>query len=89
MDFSKKIKLELIDKMKLLIEQCFEIMERDIDPDLSDDKLHNVLKAKRIATDDTKYYTSQIEVLEHEINGTVPDDREVNPTDLLKKFSKK
>ena len=36
---------------------------------LSDDKLHNVLKAKRMAGEDAKYYSEQIDILENELKG--------------------
>lgn len=59
----------LIEKYKSAIEQCLDVIDKAIDEDLSDDKLHNVLKAKRIAGDDVKYYAKEIESMENEMNG--------------------
>ena len=82
------IKSDLIDRYKILVEQCFDIMEKDIDDKITDDKLHNVLKAKRMASEDAKFYAKEIESLENESNGidAVDPDKPVNP---LKKFTKK
>ena len=41
----------------------------EIDTELSDDKLHNVLKAKKMAGEDAKYYSQEIDILENELKG--------------------
>ena len=60
---------ELINKLKTAITQCMDIISREINDDLTDDKLHNVLKAKRMATEDVKYYVKEVEDLEKIIKG--------------------
>tara|TARA_R110002049_G_scaffold108120_1_gene256144 strand:+ start:5309 stop:5575 length:267 start_codon:yes stop_codon:yes gene_type:complete len=60
---------KLIGKYKIAIDQCLEIIGMQIDTELSDDKLHNVLKAKRMAGEDAKYYSEQIDILENELKG--------------------
>lgn len=60
---------KLIKKYKEAIEQCLNIVGMEIDTEISDDKLHNVLKAKRMAGEDAKYYAQEIDILENEIKG--------------------
>ncbi len=60
---------ELIKQYKLAHKQCLDIVGQDIDDELSDDKLHNVLKAKRMAGEDARYYAMEIDNLENEMNG--------------------
>jgi hypothetical protein len=59
----------LIKKYKDAINQCLEIVGMPIDAELSDDKLHNVLRAKRMAGEDAKYYSQEIDILENELKG--------------------
>lgn len=59
----------LIAKYKEAIKQCLNIVGMAIDTELSDDKLHNVLKAKRMAGEDAKNYAQEIDILENELNG--------------------
>jgi len=88
--YYKEILPVLIDKYKVVINQCLDIIEQKIDSSISDDKLHNVLKSKRMASEDVKYYAQQIDVLENEINGvsdlSLQKTEEVSP---LKRFTKK
>ena len=60
---------KLIDKYKTVVEQCLVIISQPIDEDIADDKLYNVLKSKRMASEDVKYYAKEIDTLENEING--------------------
>ena len=84
-----EVKEQLVSKYKILVEQCFEIMEKEIDPSLADDKLHNVLKAKRMASEDAKFYAKEIEALENEANGIEVEKVSETPPNALKKFTKK
>ncbi len=59
---------KLIDNMKTAIDQCLDIVSMNIDSELSDDKLHAVLKAKRMAAEDSEYYAKRIDSLEKELN---------------------
>lgn len=81
---------ELVEKYKIAIDQCLEIIGNSIDDDLADDKLHNVLKAKRMAGEDVKFYAKEVENLENEINGVVAEnEEETTPKSVLKKYTKK
>lgn len=87
--YYEDIKTELISKYKTLVDQCFEIMEKDIDEKISDDKLYNVLKAKRTASEDAKFYAKEIEALENEANGVEKENISDTPANALKKYTKK
>ena len=81
-------KIKLIDSYKKLVEQCIKIMDMEIPDDLSEDKLHNVLKGKRMASEDAKFYAKEIELLENEQNGveTVQEDKKQKKG--IEKFAK-
>jgi len=85
--FYEEVKSTLIEKYKTLVEQCYSVIDRSIQDEISDDKLHNVLKAKRMAAEDAKYYAKEIESLENEMNGV--ETIEDKPTNALKKYTKK
>jgi len=88
--YYKEILPVLVDKYKVVIGQCLAIIEQKIDSSISDDKLHNVLRSKRMASEDVKYYARQIDILESEINGVVGDQGQyVEGVSPLKKFTKK
>lgn len=61
----------LIEKYKKYVEQCLNIVGDSIDEKISDDKLHNVLKAKRQAAEDAKWAAKEIDSLEKELAGEV------------------
>lgn len=79
---------ELVEKYKTAIDQCLEIIGNPIDEGLADDKLHNVLKAKRMAGEDVKFYAKEVENLENEING-LETEEELTSKNPLKRFTKK
>lgn len=85
--YYEETKVKLIEKYKLLVDQCFEIMERDVSDDISEDKLYNVLKSKRMASEDAKFYAKEIESLENEAKGIETTDDK--PKNRLKKYTKK
>jgi len=87
--YYKEILPRLIEKYKIVVGQCLEIIEQQIDSSISDDKLHNVLKAKRMASEDAKYYAQQIDILENEINGVIIEKTNNIDVSPLKKFTKK
>lgn len=60
---------KLIEKYKIVVDQCLIVIAQSIDEGISDDKLYNVLKSKRMASEDAKFYAKEIDVLENEING--------------------
>lgn len=65
---------KLIEKYKIAIEQCLKIVGQPVDQDLKDDKLHNVLKAKKMAAEDAKFYATEIDKIENELAGKVVED---------------
>lgn len=81
---------QLIDKMEIAIEQCLSIIEQDITPGISEDKMHNVLKGKRQATEDAIFYANEIDKFEKVLSGDtseeVEEPYEKNP---LKRHTKK
>lgn len=69
----------IIKKYKTAMSQCLAIVDKKIDSDLSDDKLHNALKGKRMAAEDAKWYAKEVDALENEMNGTEkPKEEEVS-----------
>lgn len=81
---------QLIDKMGITIEQCLAILEQDITPDISEDKMHNVLKGKRQAAEDAIYYAKEIDKFEKELSGELLEEKEKeNNSHPLKRHTKK
>lgn len=89
MSYYKKQIPEIIDNLKIAIDQCKEIISQNIDPTLADDKLHNVLKAKRMATEDIKFYAKEIDILNDELHGKKENQStEEEEKSIIKKFTK-
>lgn len=60
----------MIGKYKTAMQQCLDIVDKKIEvDDLSDDKLHAVLKGKRMAAEDAKFYAKEVDVLQAELTG--------------------
>lgn len=60
----------MIEKYKAAQMQCLDIVDKKIDvEDLTDDKLHAVLKGKRMAAEDAKWYAKEVDVLQDELEG--------------------
>jgi len=59
----------LIEKLKNSIEVLYPIIEQEIDGEIKDDKLLNVLKAKRQAAEDVEWTLKKIDELENLVNG--------------------
>lgn len=78
----------LIGRLKGSIPKIEKIIDQDIDSDIKDDKLFNVLKAKRQATEDVIWTMKRIDELENELNDTIPKESEVK-TNPSKRFAKK
>lgn len=68
----------LIEQLKLSIPILLEIVGNDIDSDIKDDKLLNVLKAKKLATEDIEYTLRKIEELEKRLLGEDEVDENEN-----------
>lgn len=82
---------ELIEKLKKAVDQCFKVIEDPIDDKISDDKLHNVLKGKRMASEDSEHYLGQIKKYENEKNGVVEQEKPDpnKPKNWSKEFARK
>jgi len=90
---------ELVIKYKLLIEQCFEIVDEPIDIEVSADKRHAELRSKRDAMTDAQHYAQQVDILENTINGVsanqssegepIADEAEAKAKNWAKRNAKK
>lgn len=59
----------VIDKLKKAVERNLKIIDQKVGSTLSEDRLVNVLKARRMAAEDTIYFMKEIDRLEGEIHG--------------------
>ena len=81
-NYYKETLPKMVEQYKLAVEQCLSIIGDDVDSELSDDKLHNVLKAKKMASEDVIYYAKKIDDFENEINGVVEDvEQKIDPVE--------
>lgn len=81
---------DLIDRLKNSVDKISVIIDQDIDDDITDDKLFNVLKAKRQAAEDVAWTLKKIDELENELNGVDDSDNKItNSTNPTKKFARK
>lgn len=64
----------LIERLKNSISKIETIIDSDIESEISDDKLFNVLKAKRQASEDVIWTLKKIDELENELNGKVVEN---------------
>jgi hypothetical protein len=80
---------KLVEKYKIAVDQCLEVIERELPNDITEDKFLNVLKSKRMASEDAKFYAKEIDALENEINGVTVEETETTTTNTVKKYSKK
>jgi len=74
-NYSEEKKNQLIEKLRLAIDQCLKIIGEEIGEEIQDDKLHNVLKAKRNATEDVDYYLDKLQALEEDLNGVSEEQK--------------
>ena len=82
---------DLISDLKTAIKNNRKVITQDVkEGELSEDKFVNVLKARRMAADDTIFFLKQVDALENELNEVEAEDKKsnrgVSPT---KQFSKK
>lgn len=70
---------DLIERLKNSVDKISDIIDQDIADDITDDKLFNVLKAKRQASEDVIWTLKRIDELENDLNG-VNDEDENNAT---------
>lgn len=88
MSYYKEQIPDIIEKYKIAIEQCKMVISQPIDVDLADDKLHAVLKGKRMAAEDVKFYAKDIDVLESELSGKPLEKTSSEEGNVVKKFTK-
>lgn len=68
----------IIANLKIAVSQCLNIIKQEIDDELADDKLHNALKGKRMATEDVKFYAKEIDLLTAEAKGEKLEEEKEN-----------
>lgn len=88
--FYKDSLIEHVESLKKAIEMNTEVIRQDVDTNLPEDKYVNVIKSRRMASDDNLYYYEEIKRIEELINGkdsTTAEDEEskVNPIGRHKK----
>ena len=64
----------LIERLKNSISKIETIIDADIEDAITDDKLFNVLKAKRQASEDVIWTLKRIDELENELNGVIEEE---------------
>lgn len=66
--YSREIKEKLLERLRLMAENCTNLVGEKIDEELKDDKLFNALKGQRQAAEDAQWAAQQVDVLESELN---------------------
>lgn len=69
---------DLVSRLKKSADQLLSIIDKKIDDELADDKLHNALKAKRMASEDLIWTLKRVDELEDEINGVQKTQEELD-----------
>ena len=62
----------LIEKLKNMVDKNLDLIDKDIDGDISDDKNHAVLKGRKMAAEDSVWAMKKIDELQRELNGEDP-----------------
>lgn len=57
----------LIEKHKSMVDECLKILGQKIKADMSDDKMHNVIKSKRMAAETAEWGAKEIDRLTKEL----------------------
>jgi hypothetical protein len=76
--YYKKNLPNLIERLKNSISKIETIIDADIEDAITDDKLFNVLKAKRQASEDVIWTLKRIDELENELNGVEEENKSVS-----------
>lgn len=79
----------LIQRLKNSVEKISIIIDKDIEDDISDDKLFNVLKSKRQASEDVIWTLKRIDELENELNGVIEEEVTTTTKNWTKKVASK
>ena len=82
--------IDHVESLKKAIKMNTDVIRQDVGTDLSEDKYVNVIKSRRMASDDNLYYYEEIKRIEEIINGknsTTPKviEGEDNPIGRYKK----
>lgn len=77
----------LIQRLKNSISKIEPIIDGDIEDKITDDKLFNVLKAKRQASEDVIWTLKRIDELENELNGVVEEENITTKKNWTKKIA--
>lgn len=76
--YYKKNLPNLIERLKNSISKIETIIDAEIEDAITDDKLFNVLKAKRQASEDVIWTLKRIDELENELNGVEEENISVS-----------
>ena len=79
----------LIDDLKVSIPTLRTIISQSIDAEIKDDKLLNVLKAKRQAAEDVEWTLNKVNQLTKQLSGEVEDKNETKNINRAKEFAQK
>ena len=71
----------LIQKHKKMIKECYKVMGSVIDADLSDDKMVNVIKSKRLSAETAEWSCKEVDRLQSELTGAENNNNEKPTTD--------
>ena len=66
---------ELISQLKDMVENNLEIVGRNIDPLLSDNKIKSALESRRISAEDVIWACKEVDRMEFELSGTEEDQQ--------------
>lgn len=89
--YYKKNLPNLIERLKNSISKIETIIDSDIEDEITDDKLFNVLKAKRQASEDVIWTLKRIDELENELNGkeNEPEEKVTTVKNPTKRYAQK
>ncbi len=71
----EELRGKLIKRLSNLVEQCCEIIDKEYDEEIKDDKLYNVLKSKREAAEMSVWAAKEVDRLTNEENGIAPKEK--------------
>lgn len=80
---------DLIARLKNSVDKISDIIDDDIGGEITDDKLFNVLKAKRQASEDVIWTLKRIDELENDLNGVDDEDKEIISSNMTKRYAQK
>ena len=60
---------DLIERLKTMVDNNMEVIDKKVEGDISEDKFFNVLKGRKMAAEDCVWALKKIDELENELNG--------------------